>query len=75
MSEKYETQNLYEASYLMTKGLKLSGKIDEGRKVTILFDDWEDSEKGAVEFYNGGKANAKTLFDNYRTLKDYVFTR
>ena len=75
MSEFYKTQNLYEASFLLTKGYKLAGKEKEDRKVTLLFkeDNNKKTQEAAMEFYNNGKIEAKKCFDSYRTLKDFVF--
>ena len=71
---KYKTQNLYEASYLLTKGFSLAGKEQAGNKVVVLFEG-EDIQGEAMKFYNGGRVNAKLFCDNYRTMKDYIFER
>ena len=70
----YETQNLYEAAYCLCKGLKLSGKKNVGKKVSLCFSG-KDSQNIAMGFYNNEQVEAKALMDSYRTLKDYVFER
>lgn len=69
----YSTQNLYEGAYCLAKGMKLVGKERHGRKVTIFFEG-KDAHLEAMKFYNGGKVEAKTYSDAYRTLKDYALT-
>lgn len=70
----YETQSLYEAAYLMSRGFSLAGKRKDSSKVTILFDG-ENVHEAALKFYNGGKVEAKKFTDCYRSLKDYIFER
>lgn len=72
--QTHETQNLYEAAFLLCLGNRLAGKKRQGSKVTILFEGKNVSEE-ALRFYNGAKVEAKALTDAYRTLKDYVFER
>jgi len=71
----YRVQSLYEAAFLLVKGYKLAGKENNGAKVTLLFNASNNLIKDSLHFYNGGEAGAKELFDAYRTLKDYVFTK
>ena len=73
-SQTYGTQNLYEGSFLLCKGFKLSGKKKDGKKV-LLFFQGEDIQEEAMKFYNGGKVEAKAYSDAYRSLKDFVFER
>jgi hypothetical protein len=70
----YETQNLYEASFLLAKGFQLAGKERRGNKTAVFFDGTSAKEE-ALKYYNGGKVEAKAYSDAYRTLKDYVFER
>jgi len=71
---KYETQSLYEASYLLAKGFKLSGENQNGSKKTIIIEG-DGVEEEALCFYNGALISAKKLTDSYRTLKDFVFQK
>ncbi len=70
----YSTQNLYEAAFCLCRGLKLAGKERQGNKVIVQFQGTAAKEE-ALKFYNGGKVEAKSYADAYRTLKDYVFER
>lgn len=72
--ETYETQNLYEGAFCLSKGFKLAGKKRLGNKVSIIFQGKNVCEE-ALGFYNGAKVEAKALTDAYRTLKDYVFEK
>jgi len=71
----FQTQNLYEASFLLCQGCNLAGKKDAGRKMVILFKDSVKVKRESLSFYNGGTVEAKKLFDCYRTLKDFIFQR
>lgn len=73
-SNLYGTQNLYEAAYCLSKGMKLIGKERQGNKV-VVFLEGKDSHVEAMKFYNGAKVEAKAYADAYRTLKDFVFQR
>lgn len=73
-SNRVETQNLYQAAYCLAQGLKLSGKLREGKKMSVIFEG-PKAQETALKFYNGGRIEAKVLTDAYRTLKDYVFER
>ncbi len=75
MKNFYKTQNLYEASYLLSKGHSIAGKETTGSKVTLLFEDSDKVHKDALDYYNGGSVKAKVYSDAYRTLKDMVFQR
>jgi len=68
------TQNLYEGSFLLCRGFKLTGKKRDGSKVTLHFSGKNVREE-ALKFYNGFKVEAKAYSDAYRTLKDYIFER
>jgi len=68
----YATQSLYQAAYCLTKGIRLVGKERTGKKMTVYLEG-KDSHLVAMEFYGKTRVDAKTLFDCYRTLKDFVF--
>ena len=73
--ESFRTQNIYQASFLMCRGLRLVGKEKEGNKFSLIFEGTNVNQE-AIKFYNGGaKIEAKAYSDAYRTLKDYVFER
>lgn len=74
--KSYQTQNLYEASYLLAKGFKLVAKDARGQKTTLHFEDSPDLKKALMDFYNGdGVVYAKAFVESYRSLKDMVFQR
>ena len=75
MAENYETQSIYEGSFLMAKGCQLEGKIKGEKKITLLFKNTPETQAKALSFYNNEKVEAKKLFDCYRTLKDYIFKK
>lgn len=72
--DRFVSQNLYQGAFCLCQGLKLSGKINDGKKVTIIFEGKAAQEK-AMAFYNGARVEAKSYSDAYRSLKDYVFER
>ena len=54
----YGTMNLYEAAYCLAKGFKLIGKKRDGTK-TIVYFEGADVHIKAMDYYNGGKIEAK----------------
>jgi len=68
----YSTSNLYEASYCLAVGMRLKGKERQGNKFVVTLEGANAPTK-AMEFYGKTRIDAKTLFDSYRTLKDFVF--
>lgn len=68
----YETLNLAEASYLYARGFKFNGSEKRGSR-TVFFFEGCDVRSKAIEFYNGGQIEAKSILDAYRTLKDVIF--
>lgn len=72
--KEYRTQNLYEASFLTCRGFNFTHKERKGTKITLVFPDSQELNQCVAEFYAGGSAKAKDLFNWYRDLKDYVFS-
>ena len=72
--DSYAVQNIYEAAYLLSRGIKLVGKEKYGNKIVVLFEK-KDTHTEAMKFYNGAKVEAKAYSDAYRSLKDYIFER
>ena len=70
----YGTESLYEASFCLSKGHKLAGKEKQGDKYVVYLEG-KDPHLAVMDYYNGGKVEARKLFDAYRSLKDYVFQR
>ena len=73
-SQVYETENLYEASYLLCRGFKLAGKRREGNKFVVLIEG-KNVEQESLKYYHNEPSGSKMLFDAYRSLKDFVFQR
>lgn len=73
-SEVYATENLYEAAYLLSRGFKLAGKRREGNKFVVLIEG-KNVEQESLQYYHNEPSGSKTLFDSYRSLKDFVFQR
>lgn len=76
IENQVETQNIYWGAFCLYIGLRLAGKRNDGRKVTLIFEG-KDAQKKALAFFNGGKvnANAQELFSQYRNIKDTIFER
>lgn len=72
-NSEFLSEDLYQCSYLLTKGHKVLGCIRNGRKVAIRFIKTPALEKDAMAYYNTGKASASHLFASYRQLKDMIF--
>ena len=73
-TNRFVTQNLYQAAYCLCRGFQLTGKQREGVKASVIFEGERVAEE-AMRFYNHGTVEAKAYSDAYRTLKDYVFER
>lgn len=71
----YLLQNIYEASFLACRGFQFKGKENSGSKVALVYTNSQELQKAVIEFYSGGKVSAKELFDWYRTIKDYIFSK
>ena len=74
--KKYQTQSLYEASFLLSKDFRIVSKDATGQKTSLVFEDSPELQQAVMAFYNGaGTTSAKGLFDSYRSLKDMIFQR
>lgn len=74
--KKYQTQSLYEASFLLSSGFQISSKDTSGQKTRLVFLDTPELQAAVMSFYNGsGKVSAKSFVDSYRSLKDFIFQR
>lgn len=71
--DKYSTRSLAEASYLQAKGQRIIGKEKQGDKMLVVFPKSKEVERIIMEYYNGGKVEAKLLFDNFRSIKEFIF--
>ena len=72
----YKCKNIFECSYLMTKGFGLIGKEKIDTKVMLIFKDSDEIQESVLDFYNGaGQVSAKKFSDMYRSLKDYIVER
>lgn len=69
----FRTQDLYLASFLMARGLKLI-KVDKaGLIATFVFENQEHLEKILTSFYNNDETvNANKLICSLRDLKSLV---
>lgn len=73
---KYPTQNLYEASYLLSSGFKFISKDSNGHKTTLFFENSPELIQAVSAFYNGdARVSVRAFVENYRHLKDMVFQR
>jgi len=75
MKMQFKTKDLYEASYLQSKGKRLVKLESEGRIFWFVFER-EDCEKLSQEYWTGtGEIPPKAYSDSIRSLKDRVFAR
>lgn len=74
--KQYQTQSLYESSFLLSSGFQILSKDSNGSKVTLVFEETPQLKQAVMDFYNGsGKVSAKSFVDNFRSLKDFIFQR
>ncbi len=73
--ELFETQSIFQAAFCLCQGLKLQDMDRRaGVKVTFVFEG-KDASKKALGFYNGTKVEAQRYSENFRSLKDMIFSR
>lgn len=79
-SQPYKTNDIFEAAYLIYKGMPRAGKetykTETGMdKVFFLFEQHDKCQKLAEEFYESNTCNVNALeyIDRYRNLKRSVF--
>ena len=69
----YATSDLYLASYLKSRGMKIINKETEGRRVTFIFEDAPNREHLILDFYNQGPVNITAFVHALQDLKSIVF--
>ena len=69
----YKTSDISLASFLMCNSVEMKGTDKEnGSRVTFLFDNSDDIEKLANEFYNGARIEARQFANTMRDLKGLI---
>lgn len=74
-NKKYNTDDIYEASFLLCKGMRRCGKEKEDKKWVIIFDNFDECQRLSLEYYDAKEpnVNAKEFANNYRIIKRYLF--
>lgn len=73
----YKTKNLFIATYLLASGkVGFNGveKLDFKTKL-FMFSPIDKATELEAEYFMGGRLPAKTLFNEYNTLKDLLFSK
>jgi len=76
MENEYRTRDLYEAAYLVAKGLKVKKveKVSLSSRCFFVFDNPEKCRQIVVEFWNKeGSVEPKTYAEAVRNLKDRIY--
>ena len=69
----FRTQDLYLASFLMARGVKLIKVEKSGSIATFVFENQEPMERVVTSFYNNKElVNANRLISSIRDLKSLV---
>ncbi len=69
----YGTKDLYLASFLMTRGMKLIEVEKSGSIATFIFESKKEIGKVVISFYNNKElVNANKLISSIRDLKSLV---
>ena len=71
--KEYRTHDLNLAAYLHYLGFSFLAKDVHDGKYTVVFELSEEITKASIGYYNGATAEAKKLFDAYRTTKDFLW--
>lgn len=69
----HKTSNLYEAAYLLAKGFKIIGKEHAGSKAILILDG-DGIDDAVLKFYDDGLVKARLYSENFKKIKDYIFT-
>jgi len=73
---KYQVRDIYEASYLLTKGCELVSLEDGNGFFYFVFQDREKCESLQFEYLSGSALiSPKQYSESYKSLKSIVFSR
>lgn len=73
--EKYQTKDLYIASFLYAKDVTFTGINKEGRNCTFLFEDSDTCKKLVLlQFQGKAEVNARAFIEAIKTLKSLIFS-
>jgi hypothetical protein len=76
MKTEYRTKDLYEAAYLVAKGLKLKRleRKPSSRRCFFVFDNLSECKTAVVDFWNcRGVVIPKSYAEAIRNLKDRLY--
>lgn len=74
MKSEYLIKDLYEASFLYAKGIKLLELRDAGKHMWFVFENQSECESLAKKYWaRTATVDAKAISDAQRTLKDRLF--
>jgi len=76
MKTEYKTRDLYEAAYLVAKGLNLKRleRKPSSRRCFFVFDNLSECKMAVVDFWNGrGVITPKSYAEAIRNLKDRLY--
>lgn len=73
--ERYQTKDLYIASFLYAKGMMFTGINRNGKECTFLFEDFDTCTKLALlQFQGKAGVNARAFIEAIKTLKTLIFS-
>jgi len=76
MDTEYHTRDLYEAAYLVAKGLKLKRieRTSSSPRCFFVFDNPKECKATVIEFWNKkGSVDPKAYAEAIRNLKDRLY--
>lgn len=73
-SRIYHTNQIYEASYLLSLGLRFLGSEDSGTNyLSLLFEDSPELQKAVSDFNNNAPVPVLTFVNSYKRAKELIF--
>ena len=73
--QKYQTKDLYIASFLYAKGMIFTGVNRASRDCTFIFEDFDKCTSLALlQFQGKAKVDARAFIESIKTLKTIIFS-
>jgi hypothetical protein len=71
----FTTMNAYQGAWLKYRGHDYWLKVNDKRRVVIVFDDSDKLRADLVDFTNGANCDVKRYTDEIRSLKSSLYSR
>ena len=69
----YVTNDLYLATYLKSRGMKIIDRETEGRRTTFIFEDVSNRTELVKDYYNEGPVSVTSFVHALKDIKSLIF--